>query len=117
MIKLYGYKKCSTCTKAEKALTALDIEYKYIDITTNPPSVSALKKLMKQADIELKKWFNTSGVVYREQNIKEKLPTMSQADAIALLASNGKLIKRPVVTDGETTTVGFKEADFQEAWG
>lgn len=117
MIKLYGYKKCSTCTKAEKALSALNLEYKYIDITTNPPSASALKKLMKQANIELKKWFNTSGVVYREQNIKTKLPTLTQAQAIELLASNGKLIKRPIVTDGETTTVGFKETDFQQTWG
>lgn len=117
MIKLYGYKKCSTCTKAEKALTALGLEYEYIDITTNPPSATALKKLMKQADIELKKWFNTSGVAYREQNIKEKLPNLSKADAITLLASNGKLIKRPVVTDGSDTTVGFKEGDFQQTWG
>lgn len=116
MVKLYGYKKCSTCSKAEKALSALGVNYEYIDITEKPPSATALKKMMKQADIDLKKWFNTSGVAYREQNLKETLPTLSTADAIALLASNGKLIKRPIVTDGQATTVGFKEADFNATW-
>lgn len=95
----------------------MGIEYKYIDITEKPPSATTLKKMIKQAGIELKKWFNTSGVAYREQNMKERLPTLGQSEAITLLASNGKLIKRPIVTDGETTTVGFKEADFKETWG
>ncbi len=115
-IKLYGYKKCSTCRKAEKALQALDIDYNYIDITERPPSASSLKKWAKSSGIEPKKLFNTSGVQYRELNIKAQLPDMSAQEMFALLASNGRLIKRPIVTDGEGATVGFKEAEFVAHW-
>ena len=116
-IKLYGYKKCSTCRKAEKALEALGIEYSYIDITETPPSASALKKWVKTNDIEIKKLFNTSGVQYRELDIKSKLPELKEPEVFKLLAGNGRLIKRPIVTDGEAATVGFKDADFHKVWG
>lgn len=115
-LKLYGYKKCSTCRKAEKALQSLDLDYEYIDITEKPPSATALKKWAKSSEIEPKKLFNTSGVQYRELNIKTKLPDMSTQEIFKLLASNGRLIKRPIVTDGESATVGFKEADFMACW-
>ena len=121
MIKFYGYKKCGTCRKAEKALESYvakkGIKCTFIDITEAPPSASALKKIAIQAGIDLKKMFNTSGVQYRELNIKEKLPAMSDKDILELLASNGRLIKRPLVTDDSNSTVGFKEDVFKKVWG
>ena len=116
MIKFYGYKKCGTSRKGEQALEGYGKQYKFIDVTENPPSVSALKKMIQQAGIEPKKMFNTSGVQYRELKIKDKLPDMTEADIIKLLAGNGRLIKRPLVTDGDQTTVGFKEDVFKATW-
>lgn len=116
MIKLYGYKKCGTCRKAESSLTRVGLDYTFIDITEKPPSASALKTMAAQAGRDLKKMFNTSGVVYREKNIKVKLPDMSDAEILKLLASDGRLIKRPIVTDGTTTTVGYDDAEFKRAW-
>ena len=109
MLKFYGYKKCSTCAKAEKELKKRGIEYKYIDITEKPPAKSALKKIWKQSSVELKKLLNTSGVVYREQNMKEKIKTISESELFETLAGEGRLIKRPLITDGEHSTVGFKD--------
>lgn len=116
MIKMYGYKKCGTCRKAELMLSKAGIEYTFIDITANPPSAAALKTMAQQAGRELKKMFNTSGVSYREQNIKEQLPGLSEAAILKLLAADGRLIKRPLVTDGNTTTVGFDAQAFKQAW-
>lgn len=116
MIKFYGYKKCGTCRKAEKALQAYKVDYQFIDITENPPSANALKKVAQQADVELKKLFNTSGVQYRELKIKEKLPDMNAKQILDLLAGNGKLVKRPIVTDGTQSSVGFNEDDFKRVW-
>ena len=121
MIKFYGYKKCGTCRKAEKVLETYakktGAQYTFIDVTEAPPSANALKKMAAQADVELKKMFNTSGVQYRELKIKEKLPSMSDKEILDLLAGNGRLIKRPIVTDGVTTTIGYKEDIFKKAWG
>lgn len=116
-MKFYGYKKCSTCRKAEKYLESRGIDYKFIDITEKPPSATALKKIAKQAGIESKKMFNTSGEVYKSMNLKTKLPDMSEKEMFDLLASNGRLIKRPLVTDGEKSSVGFKEDVFAETFG
>ncbi|MGD8591980.1 MAG: Spx/MgsR family RNA polymerase-binding regulatory protein [Gammaproteobacteria bacterium] len=121
MIKFYGYKKCGTCRKAEKALQSylggIDTQYTFIDITETPPSASALKKIAALAEVDLKKMFNTSGVQYRELNIKEKLPAMGDKDILDLLASNGRLIKRPIVTDGVKATIGYNEEVFKKTWG
>ena len=116
MIKLYGYKKCSTCRKAEKTLEKLNCEFRFIDITENPPSASSLKKIYKQADVNIKRLFNTSGVQYRELKIKDKLATLSESDSLKMLAANGRLIKRPLTTDGSRSTIGFKEDDFINVW-
>jgi len=116
MITLYGYKKCGTCRKAESALTKAGIKYTFVDITENPPSAAALKTMAQQAGRDLKKMFNTSGVSYREQNIKDKLPSLSDAEILKLLAADGRLIKRPLVTDGKSTTVGFDETEFRRVW-
>jgi arsenate reductase (glutaredoxin) len=116
MIRFYGYDGCSTCRNAKKQLDAAGVEYEDIDITANPPPASLLKTILKQGDYTLKQLFNTSGVQYRELKMKDKLPSMSQADAIKLLASNGKLCKRPIVSDGEQHTVGYKKEIFEDVW-
>lgn len=116
MVKFYGYDKCSTCRNAKKWLDVRGIEYESIDITTKPPSQATLKAIISSDDYELKHLFNTSGQLYRQMDIKSKLPDMTQAAAIKLLADNGKLIKRPLVTDGKKHTVGFKEESFEKAW-
>jgi arsenate reductase len=116
MLKFYGYKKCDTCRKAEKALVKLGKEYEFVDITEAPPSQSGLKKMVQQSGAELKRFFNTSGVQYKELNIKDKVPGMTETQILAMLAGNGRLLKRPLVTDGEKSTVGFDEAAFSKAW-
>ena len=116
MIKFYGYKKCGTSNKAEKKLTELKIDYTFIDITETPPTEPAMKKIIKQSDEEIKKFFNTSGQAYKEPGMKEKLKAMSETEIIKLFCTNGKIIKRPVVTDGEKATVGFNEEVFIRTW-
>lgn len=116
MLKFYGYKKCDTCRKAEKALAKLGREYEFIDITEAPPSPAALKKAVAQSGAELKKFFNTSGVQYKELGIKDKVTGMTEPQIMEMLAGNGRLLKRPIVTDGAKATVGFDEAVFTKAW-
>ncbi|HKP97148.1 MAG TPA: Spx/MgsR family RNA polymerase-binding regulatory protein [Fibrobacteria bacterium] len=116
MLKFYGYKKCDTCRKAEKALAKLGRPYEFVDITEAPPSQAALKKIVGQSGAELKKFFNTSGVQYKELNVKDKVGGMTEAQILAMLAGNGRLLKRPLVTDGSKSTVGFDEAAFAKAW-
>jgi len=114
-MKLYQYPKCSTCRKAVKFLNEKGIEFTSIDITEQPPTKAELGAMLASYDGEIRKLFNTSGVQYRELNMKEKLPTMSSDDAIELLADNGKLIKRPFLLNAqEQGIVGFKEADWNE---
>lgn len=108
-MKLYQYPKCSTCRKAIKFLEERGIEYESIDITQQPPTKPELAIMLSSYSGEIRKLFNTSGVQYRELNMKEKLPTMSSQDAIDLLAGNGKLIKRPFLVDGNNGIVAFKE--------
>lgn len=117
MITLYGYKKCGTCRKGEKFLTQREIPYEFIDITLNPPTKEQLESMIVQSGKPLKKFFNTSGVVYREMQLKDKLKSMNEAEMLQLLAGNGKLIKRPLVTDGTRSTVAFNEEEFQTVWG
>ncbi|WP_166242102.1 arsenate reductase family protein [Paenibacillus turpanensis] len=115
-LTIYQYPKCSTCRNAVKWLEAQGHTLNKIDITLNPPSKEELKQMTAQSGLELKKWFNVSGEVYKEMQLKDKLPAMSEEEQHALLASNGKLIKRPIVTDGKQVTVGFKEEQFEQTW-
>ncbi len=112
-LKVYSYKKCSTCQKALKFLEKKKINYNVIEIVDNPPSKLELKKMLKSYNGEIKKLFNTSGVVYREKKIKDKIAKMTQAEAIDLLSSNGKLVKRPFLLAGEKGLVGFKEEEWK----
>lgn len=115
MIKFFGYKNCSSCRSAEKYLSAQGVAYTFIDITQNPPSASELKAMIEKSGLEIKKFLNTSGEVYRELGLKDKLKTMSEGELIKLLASNGRLIKRPLISDTKKTTVGFKD-DVMTSW-
>lgn len=116
MIQFYGYKKCSTCRKAEKALESAGVPYTFTDITETPPSKTELKKILAQSGAALRKLFNTSGEQYKLLGIKDKVGTMTDAAALELLAGNGRLIKRPLVTDGNRATVGFDPVAFGKTW-
>lgn len=114
-MKLYQYPKCSTCHKAVKFLNGKAIEFNSIDITEQPPKKVELKAMLASYDGDIRKLFNTSGVQYRELNMKEKLPSMSAKQAIDLLSENGKLIKRPFLLNADRQgIVGFKEADWEQ---
>ena len=116
MITFYGYKKCTTSQKGEKKLREKGIPYNFIDITTAPPTQEELEQIIAQSGEPIKKFFNTSGQEYRAQNLKAKLPLMAEEDMLPLLASSGRLIKRPIVTNGKMSTVGYKEENFIATW-
>lgn len=116
MITYYAYPKCTTCRKAKKWLENNGVDYNEIHIAEHPPTKEQLTKIHKASGLELKKFFNTSGLVYRSLSLKEKLSTMSEDQQLELLASNGMLIKRPLAWDGEKVVLGFKEEDYQNSW-
>ncbi|UOE93693.1 arsenate reductase family protein [Alkalihalobacillus sp. LMS39] len=115
-LTFYWYPNCGTCKKAKSWLEANDIAFEPIHIVEHPPSKEILQGLYQKSGLELKKFFNTSGKKYRELGIKDKIPTATEEELLELLASDGMLIKRPIVTDGTKVTVGFKEDQFEEAW-
>ena len=108
------YPKCSTCQKAKKWLEANNIEYKERHIVEDNPTYEELKDRHSKSGLPLKKFFNTSGLLYKEMKLKDKLPAMSEEEQLKLLASNGMLVKRPLLVNGDTVLVGFKEADWAE---
>jgi|TARA_B110000914_G_scaffold218469_1_gene225822 arsenate reductase len=113
-MKFFSYSKCGTCRKAKKFLDTYELSYKEIDITENPPTQSILKRAIKAKG--MKKLFNTSGEQYKKLNIKDKIGSMTEFQAIELLSNNGRLVKRPIAVDGNRITVGFDEAEYQEVW-
>ncbi|MFS1511631.1 arsenate reductase family protein [Chengkuizengella sp. SCS-71B] len=115
-LTVYEYSRCGTCRKAIKWFNEKNIDVNLIPIVEEPPSASEISELIQKSGLDIKKFFNTSGLVYKEMKLKDKLPTMSVEEKIKLLASNGKLLKRPIVTDGDKVTVGFKEETFNEVW-
>ena len=108
------YPKCSTCLKAEKYLQAHNIEYTKRDIKTDNPTADELRAWQKNSDLPLKKFFNTSGLLYKELGLKDKLPVMSEEEQYTLLASDGMLVKRPILLDGEKILIGFREKEWEE---
>ncbi len=114
-MKFYGYQKCSTCRKALSFLKSKNISSEFVDITAQPPSQKELKAMLRSYDGNIKKLFNTSGLVYREMGLSKKINDLSDDDAIKLLAENGKLVKRPFIFIGESGLVGFKEEEWEEA--
>ena len=114
-IKVYEYEGCSTCRKALKWLDARGVAYESVPIVDAPPALAELKKMRAFAG-DLKRLFNTSGVLYRELKVGEKLKTLSEADALALLAKHGKLVKRPFVLLEDRGLLGFKEDEWSAAF-
>jgi arsenate reductase len=116
-VTLYGYPKCSTCREAGKWLEAHGIGTERIDLVETPPSEETLKLMIEQSGLDVQKFFNVSGDMYKEMKLKDKLGSMSLEDKLWLLSNNGKLIKRPIATDGSTVTVGFRETEYTDVWG
>lgn len=108
------YPKCSTCRKAKNWLDEHKIIYTDRHIVEDNPTYEELKKWYDKSGLPLKKFFNTSGLIYREMQLKDKLDSMSEEEQLKLLASNGMLVKRPVIVDGDTVLTGFKEAEWTE---
>lgn len=114
-MKLYHYPNCSTCRKAIKYLQDRSVKFTLINIVEQPPTMTELKDMVTHYDGQHRKLFNTSGVQYRELNLKEKLPELSQEEALELLASDGKLIKRPfLIKNKKQGLVGFKLDQWQD---
>jgi arsenate reductase len=113
-MKFICYPKCSTCQKAKKWLDEQGVEYTERHIVENNPTYDELKEWYMKSGLPLKKFFNTSGLLYKEMNLKEKLPTMSEDEQLKLLATNGMLVKRPLVAKEDLVLVGFKEAEWDE---
>lgn len=108
------YPKCSTCQKAKKWLDERNITYADRHIVENNPSYDELKKWYVKSGLPLKKFFNTSGLIYKDMKLKEKLPTMSDEEQLKLLATNGMLVKRPLLVGDDLVLTGFKEAEWTE---
>ena len=108
------YPKCTTCKRAKKWLDEHQISYEERDIKENNPSLEELKEWYQRSGLPLKRFFNTSGMLYKEMKLKDKLPEMSEDEQLALLASDGMLVKRPIVVTKESVLVGFKEAQWEE---
>lgn len=108
------YPKCSTCQKAKKWLDENKIRYEDRHIVERNPSYEELKEWFERSGSPLKKFFNTSGLLYKEMQLKDKLPTMSEEEQLQLLATNGMLVKRPLLVDEENILIGFKVAQWEE---
>ncbi len=108
------YPRCSTCQKAKKWLEEHNIEFTERHIVEEKPNYDELQMWYKRSGLPLKKFFNTSGLVYKEMKLKDKLPTMSEEEQLKLLATNGMLVKRPMVISGDKVLVGFKEAEWEK---
>ena len=114
MVKFLCYPKCTTCQKAKKFLDDNKIEYEFRDIKLDNPTLEELKEWHKKSGLPLKKLFNTSGLLYKSLDLKNRLPEMSEDEMLALLASDGMLVKRPVIVDGNFVLFGFKEPKDKE---
>lgn len=114
MYTFYGYPKCSTCKKAVKHLENKGIIPKYIDIKLAPPTERQLKDWMLQSKLPIRRFFNTSGMKYKELHLKDKIDALSMEEACALLATDGMLIKRPILLkDNQFVTIGYKEDTYE----
>lgn len=114
MMLFIQYPKCSTCQKAKKWLDGHQIAYTDRHIVEDNPTYGELKEWYEKSGLPLKKFFNTSGMLYKEMQLKDKLGAMSEDEQLQLLATNGMLVKRPLIVDGTTVLTGFKEAEWEE---
>ncbi len=115
MILFVEYPKCSTCQKAKKWLLAHEIAFEDRHIAEQNPTEEELKEWIARSGLEVKKFFNTSGLKYKELGLKDRLPVMSDEEKIRLLSGDGMLVKRPLVVTEDRVLVGFKEAQWEEA--
>lgn len=111
------YPKCGTCQKAEKWLKANEIEYVNRPIKDQNPSVDELKSWIELSGLPISKFFNTSGLLYKEQNMKDKVKVLSSSELIDILASNGLMVKRPILVTEGKVLVGFKEQEWMNQFG
>lgn len=114
MITFINYKKCSTCKNAEKWLKEKEIQFQDRQIVENNPSLEELKTFLALSKQPIKKFFNTSGILYREMNLKDKVAAESEEVLLEILSSNGMLIKRPLLVTKDTVLIGFKEKEWEE---
>ena len=117
MIQVYCYSRCTTCKKALKWLDDNKIQYELIDIKENHPDEKTLRSLHKKSGLPLRRFFNTSGLIYREMELSKKLPDMSEDDMFKLLASDGMIVKRPLLVSDDKVLVGFKEDEWKSLVG
>lgn len=109
-----NYPKCSTCRKAKKWLEEHDFEFESKHIVEDNPTAEELREWWQISELPLKRFFNTSGMKYRELKLKDKLPEMSEDEQLDLLATDGMLVKRPILVDGDTVLVGFRVKEWEE---
>ena len=114
MLKIYCYNKCTTCKKALKWLDDNGIAYELADIKTDHPDEASLREYHRLSGLPLKRFFNTSGIQYREMELSKKLPGMTEDEQFALLATDGMLVKRPMVIGDGFVLVGFKEEEWKD---
>ena len=107
------YPPCSTCLKAKKWLDEHGLNYTERHIKEDNPCYEELKKWYEMSGLPLKRFFNTSGLLYKSMNLKDRLPAMSEDEQLRLLATDGMLVKRPIIVDGETVLTGFREAEWE----
>lgn len=108
------YPKCSTCKKAQAWLDAQGVQYEIRDIKLQNPTEGELRQWHQQSGLPLRRFFNTSGLQYKALDLKEKLPTMSEEEQFSLLATDGMLVKRPILIGQDLVLVGFKESEWKE---
>ncbi|MCR6514695.1 MAG: arsenate reductase family protein [Clostridium sp.] len=109
------YPKCTTCRKAKKWLEEKGLEFIDRDIKEDNPSKEELKKWLEMSGLPIKKFFNTSGMLYREKGMKDKINTLSEEELLDILSEDGMMVKRPIVVKDDKVVVGFKEETFEEA--
>ena len=115
MSKIFvNYPKCSTCKRAEKFLKENNVEFVKRNIVEENPTAEELSLWMDKSGLEPRKFFNTSGILYREMNLKDKIKTMSKEEMIEILSTNGMLVKRPLLVTEDIVLVGFKEENYKE---
>ena len=114
MLKVYCYSRCTTCKKALKWLEENGIEHEVIDIKANHPSVETLREYYAVSGLPLKRFFNTSGIPYRELELSKKLPSMTENEQLALLATDGMLVKRPLLVGDQFVLTGFREEEWKD---
>ena len=115
MIRIYCYDRCSTCKKALAWLDENNVKYEKIDIKGQHPDEATLRELHKKSGLPLKRFFNTSGILYREMQLSVKLPSMSEDEQFALLATDGMMVKRPLLVTDDAVVPGFREAEWKKA--